>query len=461
MEAALASDFAAHAGAPRWWIALSGGVDSVVLLDLLHRWLARNPGPSLTAIHVHHGLQSGADDWAALCQQHCDRYSVPLVIQRVSLTDATALGIEAAARAARYGVFEALLDSGNILFQAHHLDDQAETILLRLLRGAGPQGLSGIPAQRPLGKGLVCRPLLEYAKRELEDWARERRLRWVTDPSNSDSRFDRNYLRQQVMPLLAARWPGYRQTFTRAAALQAESVKFLAQAGLPQFTSMFGDPGMRLRTDTGEAANEVQLNQALHAWLTRSGVPVPSRARLQEFSRQLLASAADRQPELSVGDVVLRRWRDAVYRLPAQFQTDVQSRRLISPSSGSPATTYGGIPASLVVAQDLAGDWGELQWRVSASSTLQRGAKVNLRQPLAGERFALAGRRHKSFKRLCQEAGVPPWWRDRLAVVCVEHRPVAILGLGLLAEGAGDDLNVTNSGYEPVYIPFVGPNSIE
>mgnify|MGYP001064238500 CR=1 FL=1 len=457
MESALESDFAAQASAPRWWIALSGGVDSVVLLDLMHRWLARHQGPSLTAIHVHHGLQSGADDWAALCQQQCDRYNIPLETHRVAIGDATTLGIEAAARAARYAVFEARLNSDDILFQAHHLDDQAETLLLRLLRGAGPQGLSGIPGQRALCKGHVCRPLLEYPKRQLEDWARARGLRWVTDPSNSDPRFDRNYLRQQVMPLLAARWPGYRQTFARAAALQAESVKFLAQAALPQCTSIFGDPGMSLLTETGEAATAVQLNQALHAWLTRSGVPVPSRVRLQEFSRQLLAAAADRQPELSVGDVVLRRWRGAVYRLPA----DLQATRLSAPSGDISPGTDGRIPKSLAVAQHVAADWGELHWRVSANSRLQRGMQVMLRQPLGGERFALVGRRHKSFKQLCQEAGVPPWWRDRLAVMCLEHRPVAILGLGLLAEGARDDVNVTNSGYEPVYIPFVPPNSIE
>ena len=511
MDAALNTQLYAQAHAARWWVALSGGVDSVVLLDLLHTWLQQHEGPVLTAVHVHHGLQVQADSWVEHCQQHCDRYDIPLQVHHVAITDAASLGIEAAARSARLGVFESILGANEVLFQAHHLNDQAETLLLRLLRGAGPQGLSGIPAERSLGRGRICRPLLNYPKQTLEAWALAKGLRWITDPSNSDTRFDRNYLRQQVMPLLAARWPGYLQTFARAAALQSDSAKFLAQTALPQCTSIFGDPGMRLLTETGEAASAVQLNQALHAWLTRSGVPVPSRARLQEFSRQLRSAAPDRQPELRVGDTVLRRWRGAVYRLPPHLQ----ATPLISPSFLSssmevmvnadmsrpiclpgqrmteavtrpmsecdvePITEHGrdsnlsgiahadlgtalkSMPASLTVAQDVAGDWCEVRWRVSANSRLQRGAQLTLRPPVAGERFALPGCRHKSFKQLCQEAGVPPWWRERLAVACLEHLPVAILGLGLLTDGACDGVNVTNLGYEPIYIPFVASNSIE
>ena len=457
MDEALNQRLAAQAQAPRWWVALSGGVDSIVLLEILHRWLQRNDGPSLAAIHVHHGLQSDADDWAEHCQQQCDRRDIPLHIHRVAVTNAASQGVEAAARAARYGIFEMLLKDNEVLFQGHHLDDQAETMLLRLLRGAGPQGLAGIPEQRPLGAGFISRPLLDFPKQQLEAWAHTRELSWVTDPSNSDTGFDRNFLRGQVMPLLAQRWPGYRQTFARAAALQAESAKLLQQPILPACESIFGDPGMRLSTVAGEPATAVQLNQALHAWLTRLGISVPSRTRLQEFSRQLLTARSDRHPEVIMDTVVFKRWRGAVYRLPAGYQTPQDGQQHTALCTPQQAVPVG----ELTVAEDIAGDWGEMYWRSSGGSCLQAGTKVTLRPAIAGERFATQNAKHKSFKQLCQERGIPPWWREHPLIVCHKALPVAILGVGLLTDGTHDPVNMTDLGYEPRYIPFVGSNAIE
>ena len=257
------------------------------------------------------------------------------------------------------------------------------------------------------------------------------------------------------MPLLAQRWPGYRQTFARAAALQMESAEVLQRIALPMCNSIFGDPGMRLMRDTGEWPTSVQLKQSLHAWLTRSGVPVPSWARLHEFTRQLLTARSDRQPELILGSMVLKRWNAAVYQVSAAQHRRSQGAEPTPLSE--PRHTF---PFSeLSVAEDVAGDWGEVHWCKSPASRLQAGTRVTLRSSVAGERFSMPRAARKTFKQLCQERGIPPWWRDSPLIVCHEGLPVAILGIGLLAEGSCDPVNVTNLGYEPRYIPFVVPNN--
>ncbi|MCB1676716.1 MAG: tRNA lysidine(34) synthetase TilS, partial [Halioglobus sp.] len=177
--------------APHWYVGYSGGLDSTVLLHLLQQWRTANPrSPALTAIHVNHCLQSGADAWQAHCEHLCRELGVPLV-SRAEPVRAGAQGIEAAARAVRYRIFERQLQAGAVLFLAHHLDDQVETFFLRLLRGAGLQGLAAMPARRSLGGGLLARPLLQRPRSQLEDYAREHQLRWVEDPSNTDTALDR------------------------------------------------------------------------------------------------------------------------------------------------------------------------------------------------------------------------------------------------------------------------------
>ncbi|MFV0276246.1 MAG: tRNA lysidine(34) synthetase TilS, partial [Parahaliea sp.] len=187
-----------------------------MLLHLLLAARAHAPAlPPLYALHVNHQLQPAADDWQRSCEQLCQRLALPLHCERVRVTP-DGRGLEAAAREARHAVFARCLGEGEVLFTAHHQDDQVETFFLRLLRGAGLEGLSAMAATRPLGRGLLHRPLLGVPRARLQALARQGGLEVIDDPSNADTALDRNYLRAQVLPLLERRWPGYRATVSRA-----------------------------------------------------------------------------------------------------------------------------------------------------------------------------------------------------------------------------------------------------
>ena len=198
-------------------IAYSGGMDSHVLLVALAELSSSRPNfPALRAVHVHHGLSPYADDWADHCQSICQNLGVELVVHWVEVASHQA-SLERAARVARYQVFESVLKPGEILLQGHHQDDQAETLLLRLLRGTGVDGAKAIPAQRRLGAGEVFRPLLDFSREQLAQYARHQQLQWIEDESNQDTGFDRNYLRHQVLPLLQQRWPAASKVLARFA----------------------------------------------------------------------------------------------------------------------------------------------------------------------------------------------------------------------------------------------------
>lgn len=396
--------------APRWLVALSGGADSVALLYALTEVLAEQPGPALSAIHVQHGLHPDAEAWQALCQQHCDAVGISLSVHRPQICKADK-GLEAAAREARYQAFEAELQAGDVLFTAHHQDDQVETVLLRLLRGAGPRGLSAIPKQRALGQGEVHRPFLALPRASLERWVRDRGLAFVEDPANQNLDFDRNYLRHKVLPVIAARWPGYRNSVQRAAELQAQVARQLVETPLPLDTTLLGEPSLLIdQTLSGEA-----LTSQLHQWLMSMGLASPDRRRLTEFCRQALTAAPDRQPELPLDSGCLRVWRGQMIRVREPSPTDL-------------------CPTGLVVGEAITGPWGAFRWQLDSSEgVFHVGEPVQVMLSGALDTLSVPGRPTKTAHRYLQEAGVPPWWRDRMPVLCRGTEPCWILPVGPLA----------------------------
>lgn len=427
MWASLESVLSAQADASRWWLAISGGVDSIVLLDLLVRWREAQAGagnlPPLAAIHINHGLHPDADDWASLVARHCRTRGVPLREQRVTVS-AAGRGLEAAAREARYGVFTALIEPGAVLFMAHHLDDQMETMLLRLLRGAGVRGMAGIPPTRRLGAGSLCRPLLGVSRGEILAWAREHDLDHVSDPANDDLAHDRNYLRHRVVPALLERWPGARETIARSAELHRIAAEHLEAAALPAVQSTLGDTGVTI----DGIDHPEQLAQGLRNWLLSLDQLPPSRDRLLEFCRQVLEAAPDRRPALRLGALVLCRWRGAVWRLPAD----------------SPVQ----FPDQVRAGVACRGDWGCLNWR-PATTGIAAGTPLTLRAAHPGERIRTPGGRSKPLSDWLQACEVPPWWRPRLPILEAAGAAVAILGVGLLYLEAPAD----GSALEPVWTP--------
>lgn len=227
LPAKLLQALAPWRSAPAWHIAFSGGLDSTVLLHLLANLANTDTLPPLGAVHVHHGLQTAADAWPAHCQSICDNLGVPLRVMRVQVQPGASL--ERAARDARYQAFIEVTGAGQVLLTGQHRDDQAETLLFRLLRGAGVRGLSAMPAQRPLAAGYLVRPLLEVSRAELEAYAEEYQLEWIEDPSNADSRFSRNYLRHRVLPTLTERWPQAVSSLARTAEHLSEAQGLLGE----------------------------------------------------------------------------------------------------------------------------------------------------------------------------------------------------------------------------------------
>ena len=416
--------------APRWLVALSGGVDSVALLYALSEVLAARPGPEMSAIHVQHGLHSDAEDWRVLCQQHCEALGITLSVHRPQVSKADK-GLEAAARDARYQAFEAELRAGDVLFMAHHQDDLAETMLLRLLRGAGPRGLSAIPKQRGLGHGQLYRPFLSLRRSSLEQWVRDRGLAVVADPANRNLDFDRNYLRHQVLPLIAERWPGYRDSLQRAAELQAQLAAHMAQTPLPLDTTPLGEPCLQI----DELLTVDALASQVHQWLTSMGSVSPDRRRLLEFCRQALTAAQDRQPELCLEADCLRVWRGRMIRV-----------RMPSPDVHC--------PQHLTVGESTSGPWGRFDWQLDPVTGLfPAGEQVNVVVSGHLDTLSAPGRPTKTTHRFLQEAGVPPWWRERLPVLCRGTEPVWILPIGPLAVGDSAPSSETSPLMRPIWAP--------
>ncbi len=417
-------------------MALSGGLDSASLLTAVHHWRRSHGGPSLKAIHVNHKIQAAADDWARRSAALCESLDVELVTTQVALKHNGSQGLEAAARVARYAAFEEVLGEGDVLLLAHHRDDQVETLLLRLLRGAGPVGLSGMPRSRPLGAGILARPWLALDRAAIVAWAESERVVFVQDPSNDDSRFDRNFLRNEVLPLIEKRWPGYRQSLSRVAELQGEVSADLLSQAVPEVKSVCGDPGVSLRGIDDDGA----LAALLHRWLTLAGILPPARAQLREFARQCLSARQDRQPSLALRECQLVSWQGAVYRIPRELPDVIKTQAIVV---GQPLTMAG----------------GQVFWLESAGGGLPEGLAMEC-QPLSPSlRLPLPRGIHKTVKQLCQERGVPPWWRERLPLLCLAGEPYWAAIIGYLTDaGAGFPIGlVPEAGCGPLLQPTWQP----
>ena len=394
--------------ATQWYVGFSGGLDSTVLLHLLHEWCAANPdAPPLSAIHINHGMQSSADEWQRHCEGVCRSLQLVLRAHTVEV-HATGTG-EAAARDERYRVFAEQLEPEAVLFLGHHLDDQVETFFLRLMRGAGVEGLAAVPRKRSLGEGQLVRPLLDFSRVELEKYAAQHGLAHVEDPSNQSTDIDRNFLRTQVLPLLASRWPAYRQSVARASGHMAAAALVLADVPETVHSAM-GDAGLLLEPLIG-GSGEIAATK-LRAWLRSQGYQAPDHALLTEFLRQLRTAAVDSSPRLSCGTYVLQRYLHGVYLVP-DFGAPAPVQMLdLEPG------VYCEVPGVGTVSLQRSGGDG---------LALAPGEQLSVRWRQGGERCRLPGReKGQSLKNLLQEWCIPPWWRDRVPLIYLEGEMVAV-----------------------------------
>lgn len=308
LHRALAPWLPAH----RVWVAFSGGLDSTVLLHLL----AARPEASslpLAAIHVDHGLHPDSAAWAEHCRQVCAALGVPLTVRRLTLRRRPGESLEALAREGRYAILRELAGPGDLVLTAQHQDDQAETLLLALLRGSGVKGLAAMPQVAPLGQARLLRPLLGHTRAQLLAWAQARGLRWLDDPSNADPAFDRNFLRARVMPLLTERWPACAASLSRSAAHCAAAQGLIEGQAAAELPRLIGSRPGTLSLSRLAALEPALLAAVLRYWIAGLGLPPPDSRHLGRIQDESLTARPDRQPLVTWPGAEARRYRDDLY----------------------------------------------------------------------------------------------------------------------------------------------------
>ena len=411
VAATLASALAAAPAGPLC-AGYSGGLDSTVLLHALAALPAAR-ARGLRALHVDHGLHADSAEWASHCRATCAALDVPLEVMRVTVDVARGRGLEAAARDARRAAFAASLAPGELLALAHHRDDQAETVLLKLLRGAGPEGLGGMRVLREFGNGHLFRPLLELPREALQDYAETHGLRHVEDPSNADARHARNFLRQAVLPLLRERWPQVDAALGHSARWLAQAAGHLDNAARAELARLRGLDPATLDWRGWLALPDALRAGVLRAWLRELDLSTPETLHIAQLEQQLAQAQADRMPCIAWAGAEIRRYREWIHALAPQPD----------PPDGWRLEGWDGTAIQLPAGCGriaLAG--------VDDDGAPPPGIVLTLAFRRGGERLRLAGTRHtKQLRDLWQEAGIPPWRRGRVPLV---HRGDTLLAVG-------------------------------
>ncbi|WP_457807535.1 tRNA lysidine(34) synthetase TilS [Kushneria sp. EE4] len=396
------------------WVALSGGRDSTCLLLLAARAVRRYPDITLHAIHVHHGLQPAAESFVESARRACKQLGVALRVERV--TPEGDDGLEARARRARYAVFEALLAPGDTLWMAHHQNDQAETLLYRLMRGSGVRGLAGMPAHRALGAGRLERPLLQAAREEIDACLVDEPIAWCDDPTNDDDHQDRNYLRHRVMKPLKTRWPAAAEQMARSADHLREVDALLQALAAMDLAALGGSPD-RLPRETLCALSRPRQRLVMTTAIEQLGLALPPRGRLETLLDQLARAGMDRQVHIDWPGGQARLWRGILFLM---VENDVAA-----PDHAWSMTWDGQAPIATPLG--VIGD----QIRPPAGEK----PALTLAPRAGGEKLQVRGQR-RTLKKLLQEQAIPPWQRDRIVVVWHDSDPVGVLGpLRLAADG--------------------------
>jgi tRNA(Ile)-lysidine synthase len=370
------------------------------------------------AVYVYHQLHVESGQWAKHCESQAKALGIPFKVLTVSVTQTNTLGIEAAARQARYTALNTDLHTNEVLLTAQHAEDQTETVLLQLLRGAGPAGLAAMGEVSHWQDMPILRPLLRYNRADIEAYARTHQLKWIEDPSNGETNFDRNYLRHEVMPQLTARWPSVTTTLGRSAKHCAEASELMVDLAKHDAETVVDKTSDTLCLSALLKLSPARQANLMRWFLSQKRLAVPSTAVLEQLLAQLRDSADDAQPQVSWADVVARRFEDRVY-------LDRQTAYLLNAMN-----LKGTAPKVLDEARTIV--WRQADNGLS-QTIVDAGLKLRYRQ--GGEKIHLHGHANrKTLKHCFQEWRVPVWLRESVPLLFDGDTLVAVVGYAV-AEG--------------------------
>lgn len=394
-------------------VAYSGGVDSHVLLHL-----CKQAGVSLRAIHINHGLQQEAKQWTQHGSDICHDLDVPFLNINVDVKPQTGDGPENAARKARYAALYASLQDDECLLTAHHGDDQSETLLLQLFRGAGPAGLAAMPGFRKVHGCRHARPLLEFSQEEILDYAAQHKLSWVEDPSNTNTEFDRNLVRKDIVPLLKQRWPQLDASLFRVARQQQDALELMETLAAIDLAAVVTQRSNVISVSALNRLSPARQLNVLRYWIRQYAKDGPTANILHQVIESVLTAADDAAPVVSWGQSEVRRYQDGLYLLVTTQHDETK--------------TFVWNPQQMLKLDEL-----DIELSVSRNEKqglnmdlLDREFKVAFRT--GGENIRPQGRGHThSLKKLMQAAGIPPWMRSRIPLLFLDDELVCVVGYWL------------------------------
>ena len=433
IESALLSAISKHPEKPLV-IAYSGGVDSQVLLHALaslNQNSAITPAINnpITVCHVNHGLSQNANAWQAFAEQECIKLNLTFRVCQVNVQAQAQKSLEALARDARYQVLQSIYNKPSLIITGHHSDDQAETFLLALKRGSGLKGLSAMAAQTKQGKDWLLRPLLKVSRAEITDYAKKHDLTWVEDESNTDTRFDRNFIRNDIMPLLTKRWPSIANTVNRSSQHCREGQLLLNELASEDL-NVCQDQAKCLSIEALSKLSVARFNNLIRYFLKLNHCLMPSTEQLVQLCQQLTADV-DKNPAVKVGEHYLRRYRGILY-LTADFESVIDWQRDISLCEAESFITLPDHLGKLSIFKTSVLDVQERSQRVEMPSKDQ---KVTIRFHHNNPTCLPDYRNHsRSLKKVLQELNIPPWQRKRIPFLYFDDMLVAAIGFFVCKE---------------------------
>lgn len=414
--------FASLPTAQHYWLALSGGLDSVVLLHLFNAF-AKEKILNFTAVYIHHGWSVHASEWQAFCQQICQQWQVPFQSHTVNAAALSGESREEKARQARYAALGNLLAPGDCVLTAHHQNDQAETLLLQLFRGAGVKGLAAIPALQTFAKGILYRPLLSYTRPLLAAYAKTHDLKWVEDDSNKDLTLQRNYIRHHLLPPIEHAWSGAVTTLSRSARLCAEADELLSELASLDWQQVADSHSQTLVISKLKQLSPVRQRNLLRYWLQMLKFRLPSERKLIQLQEEVIHAKSDARPLLTWTGGEIRRYRDHLHAMSPLAKASVTTLHCTwNLHEQLPLLPLGiTLSAKLVKGQGL--------YIANAQPPL-----VDVRFRQGGEKIALPKRSgHHTLKKLFQEWNIPPWQRDKIPLIYIKNELVCIVGYAIHA----------------------------